>query len=395
MKKHQIETGAYGKKVNQKSVPLQYNPFQTIGNSAALQLMNKDSTNRTIQRKLGLEFQTVGGNENIEPIPGMSQDNNETELMTVPSRFSVTRDGNDLEYVTEAVDEKSDGPSLLRTVDIITKVHDSILQGNSKTVNKKLQQLGFRIAKNGQPNAHPQASIGVELKSIPQLILDFTSKSGHMFGATTNISNTNEQRRMHSTAYYKTARLGEFPENVSGFLHLLSQYITSHEVRMENKPDTDYAKSFMPFMSRTSLYNLFMLLNNDEKTLAYNIICNNPLYTGKTIIEKGVNETNGPPITTEQLMAAMVPGGIDENAPGTDLIASSDFTGVSLLYTDGYGVTPNKSNQRMQEFGMASPTDIGNDRQGAIIELRALERKVAPGEWVRLTQNILALVNPL
>lgn len=219
---------------------------RNIGNQSALQLVEKPAEDEVIQRKIGMEFQTVNGN-NIIKIDGceVTRDPQERPLV-VNELFSVTVDGRDLEYVTAAQD-MNQAVILLEAVRRIVAIHNDIMNDSQDEVKQNLREYGYQINTSGKRDAHPQATVGICLESVPQLIDRMLKKD--MYGGSIPTSGATREeadfmrekiRRCHESEYIRMERmLNERSiansSRIAGFMHLIAQYRASECIRFNNK----------------------------------------------------------------------------------------------------------------------------------------------------------------
>lgn len=386
-----------------------------------------------IQRKVGMEFQTVEGEPNIIKSGRRKVIPFEDNIILRRNGFTVTCDGNDLEYVTEPVDPVT---NLVTIVQHIVFFHDNIYKSvdnaDKKEILTTLDEHGYVLNLLGEQTAHPQASMGVRMEKIDEFIKMVLEPEENIpkFGCSIpNSQNSTIQRDVHSVIYKEIEQklAGENP-NTKGFIQLFFQYYASTVTRAIIKKNAikhggieikmKYAKSFLPIMSRTSLYNLYQLLGRDGAR-AIEII---ESYIGENTSDSSEASDSSGKQSTESIMkkllheeetnifmergdaegmetapCIMFGEMLDDLKAGKDLIAERRLKGVSELYKPAEGATSLEEAQleyrqeRMQQvFQMASPTEISANPQieGAIIELRALERKVQPDKWVEIATHV-------
>ncbi len=242
--------------------------------------------------KIGMEFQTIGGNKNIakrngEPIGcGIKID-------TVDG-IDITVDNNhDLEFITKAVDIDEQGNHMKVEADKAATVFESLLS---------LPAVGNRIAyptdhplytiyRDGEKKAHPQATVGVKFEKLYKLLdafskLTLTSKKkaediGPFFGSTIKraepsyerLSETHQRAGLALGVEKANNAIGEqLSAEEKGFVALLAGFMeiqkktTGKEIMLltgmtERTLEADsmgkLAKNFMPVMPRTSPLDLF------------------------------------------------------------------------------------------------------------------------------------------
>lgn len=161
----------------------------------------------TIQRKIGMEFQTYGGTWNVRKLKDLKDLNgksaeekmqyfsenvergvNVERMLESAGRetlldfgggvgYKVTADGPDLEYITNAFDERTDRAGLIKAVRRAALRHKRYTgtAGSLKFVGGTYHLINgadgiYCINKDGEETAHPQATVGIKYEKIPLLI---------------------------------------------------------------------------------------------------------------------------------------------------------------------------------------------------------------------------------
>ncbi|MCM1106275.1 MAG: hypothetical protein NC355_04945 [Blautia sp.] len=162
-----------------------------------------------VQRKVGLEFQTYKGKWNIKKLRsgrGMAERESEVdnllasagrseepkragellvsaERVTLAKRtgYEITTDGPDLEYVTNAFDEADEIrlAAMIKAAGDAGNSHRKLLTNLPDYAATKVGVNYYKVRKDGEcyymnrlgeQTAHPQATVGVALEKIPELI---------------------------------------------------------------------------------------------------------------------------------------------------------------------------------------------------------------------------------
>lgn len=357
--------------------------------------------NSLLQRKVGFEFQTIGGNWNVyKKTNGGYNIPEHGEHIEDFDGIRVETDGSDLEFITPPIDENKENE--VSTMETKTKNVLSRFISNTyvDTTTSSIKSFpcyeykGFYINLNGNEKAHPQATVGVKMESIIDLLKKIThipiKQGGPVFGHTTfyweNV--TADSSEQENGAHRQQKAIKEsvaFTENscyklspkLKGLIALTEHLIlVNQDAELYNMKRDMYmynmynmnAKNKMPVMPRTSLLNLFMKLEPREQ-LSY---------------KKYLRSKNGLTIMYE----------IEDNKKYTtadllsDLREKSNTIFNQKLY-HGVGDT-----RRMNDI--ANPTDIGNGNIGGIFELRSLPNLIPQDEWgdvVRVVSSLIKNVN--
>lgn len=167
-----------------------------LGNQSMLSI--KDTTcdiSNVIQRKVGLEFQTLGGDWNInmlelKPNEVQAKIHSENDVdvyrkgaprinLDAENHCTVSIDNHkDLEYITDAFDERSQKSELGLAVSIAVARHKKYtstepMPGTHMVGKYRLISNGtdiFCINSEGEPTAHPQATIGIRNEKIEKFL---------------------------------------------------------------------------------------------------------------------------------------------------------------------------------------------------------------------------------
>lgn len=326
-----------------------------------------------IQRKIGFEFQTHGGNKNVEKIGKSIKQN-----IYKGCGFIMKADGSDLEYVTEAVDE-SDAAGLEQKVNNASALHEAICNSNGykgfRDSGKVYIINGYRIFKDGEKTAHPQATVGIELDKVYSFMYEMVNSASAEvatigYGGTTSHVNADNQKDIVSSVLSSVADIDGLSDKGRGFIAIVKQYIEVLKTFPLEQPPVN-AKNAMPFMSRSNLFSYWAELDkNEQKTIDSYI---NGLGKGVIIAKQGNTE-----ITLQNWF--------NDIKSGKDTL--SQFHSVSALFMK-QKMTPNKA---MSKYKIENPLDIGGSRKGLLLELRAMKRKVLPEKWVEVAEAVRKVV---
>ena len=340
-----------------------------------------------IQRKIGFEFQTHGGNINVKKWENRNACFPEHgELIYEGAGFRMETDGTDLEYVTEAVDE-SDAVGLEQKVTNASKLHMDIL--GSKLKHEKFKDRGwyymvdngtqnYLIYKSGQRNAHPQATVGINLNKVYSFMNEMVNTRSKQietigYGGTTSKVNKDKQKKAVKAAISNITSINGLTDKGRGFMAIIEQYIDVCKTFSSKWPVN--AKNAMPFMSRSNLYSYWKALDNDEQN-AIEIQINK--LGENVIIAKEKNNGGSSNLTLKNWF--------DNLKKGNDTLSS--FHSVSNLSLTKEG----EPNKEMQKYNIKNPLDIGDNRIGLLLELRAMKREVPPEKWPEVAEAVRKIV---
>lgn len=360
--------------------------------------------NSLLQRKVGFEFQTIGGNWNVyKKVDGGYARPEHGEPIEDINGIKVETDGLDLEFITPPIDENKENEvsrMAAKTRNVLSRFIWKIRGGKKPRWIKCKEQFfpcyeykGFYINLYGNKTAHPQATVGVKMENIIDLLNEIThipiQPQGPVFGHTTfyreNVTaGSSEQRNgahiqqeaiKKSVAFTKRANLGQVPK-LKGLIALTEHLILVNQdaekhYKKESKEYKMYnlnAKNKMPVMPRTSLWNLFMELEPREQSLYIEYLKSKE---GLTIMYEIPDNT----YTTDDLLSDL------EGRYRNMIFNQKSYHGVG-------------DTDRMD--GITNPTDIGNGNIGGIFELRSLPNEVPQDQWgdvVRVVSSLIKKVN--
>ncbi len=401
----------YLKKTENKSRTLDSNPnaSKQMPVQDILQTYRSDSSGKqfipckessTVQRKVGFEFQTVGGSRNVlKEKPGnigKYESPGHAEVLKSGSGFSIVTDGSDLEYVIEASD---DVVTLTNAVKSAADIHKGIaskkdLAGKEYTnpvvvdglygfyhhVNRKTIKKNYFINKDGEQTAHPQCTVGVKLIKLPDLIA--TLSRSEIGG--TKLYYAASQKTVFTDVSRSISELTDTKDTpgVKGFIALLEQYIdTATKAKLITSKTAKLAKDRMPVMSRTSLLPLFKLLSPDEQTRVKAYFTSKYTNADTTLV---AYERRGQ-VTLKSFMDGLTS---NQDALYHKFNAASDLSESDPEELKRFGIDyPTQIDSRVAK------TDTDATQKGALVEIRALERKVSPNDWEKLSRTVFNVIH--
>lgn len=388
------------------------------------------------QRMVGFEFQTVGGAWNVKKKDGQNWvDPGHGDLIdTLDSKIKVTADGTDLEFITEPVDEREDAEINSLGINVTNAFIDfetRIPQYGS--TNNEVPYNNYLINKLGERNAHPQATVGVKLENIIDLMEHVTNMP-----ITTEIAGQDQPIFGHSTFATqnttseedRTSPAGKQRDAVKKSVDIAKRYPTVHLNKKEKKQtkglialiehlikvnedansDTyspnsnakkDYnanAKNKMPVMPRTSLIDMYLKMENKarKKVLEYLREKPNKIIMYQTTISKAINEgLNRPTLYRE-----VNDDGYTTNALKMDLISKNREWYPSKVYNGiGYTETTERTSRRTDDKSTDIGYDIGTNKkdrvEGGIFELRSLPNQIAPNQWGNVVTKVAQVIKDI
>lgn len=339
----------------------------------------RKSDDDIIQRKIGFEFQTHGGDKNVEKIDGSSPKHG--DFIYQGEGFRMEADGTDLEYVTEPVDE-SDAKGLKQKVTNAANLHITICKGAEykgfRSSGLYYLKNGYRILKSGERTAHPQATVGIDLNKVYSFMNEMVNSSSKQietigYGGTTSKVNEDKQKNDVSAAISKITSINGLEDRGKGFMAIIEQYIDVCKTFSSKWPVN--AKNAMPFMSRSNLYSYWKELKNSEQEAIESYINS---MGEDVIIAKEYNNKGKYKLTLKAWF--------DDLKKGIDTLSSFHSVSNLSLTKDG------KPNKEMKKYNIKKPLDIGNNRIGLLLELRAMKREVSPEQWINVAEAVRSIV---
>lgn len=362
------------------------------------------SGGNVVQRKVGMEFQTVGGARNVF---GANHINGKTDYNGVEAGnpidtcngFTITRDSNtDLEYITNPSENKEE---VVGWAQAAGDKHKTMKNNPNATVSVRYKNKDYNncffynnataINRDGEQKAHPQATIGIKLTGIPDLIGCMLTDSIKI-GGTKPYYVENQKDSLLVVNVLSKHCINNVTEKCKGLIVLLEQYIHASEnmfssgYKSVSGTEEDYVpksistrintsqinltKDTMPIMSRTSILYIYKSLSEEDQGnfISYfegKYDVNNKLVTFSSprpetpILNKSINV-----ITLKEFIDALKQ---DHNPMGI----SKRRTGESSI---NYSYTSD-------DISQWDKIDFDGIKDGIAVELRALEREVAPDRW--------------
>lgn len=274
-----------------------------------------------VQRKIGMEYQTVGGGVNVkkkvkinkgtpQEMDDIIPNPDSVPLFTIDG-IAVTADGGDLEYVTPAVDTPKEA---WIKGNAAAAIHKQL-----KAFNEDFKVPNFSVVKtnpqgkywkgvvnediyyllNFGDTAHPQATVGIKMNKIADLLADlggiedsdkYDDVSGTIKLDRTSINLPKEApreqmqtmrngvRKAQKTVDIYLQKHGIEKKNVTdydsivGILSLLHAYNEQFYIITKFPDAALNAKNAMPVMSRTSLYDAYLALDTVGQTIFKSIL---------------------------------------------------------------------------------------------------------------------------
>lgn len=412
------------------------------------------SPGAVVQRLVGVEFQLMGeGCDEDILVPasdgeGMQSCPCGARLKEYPDAgFSITGDGGSYEFVTEAVDERTDkgvndlqtfcknAAKAKRTLPAILGVGEETQDRIEGYKQYKNGSQMYYVRKPSSNRAHPQATMGLRLDRLftgvktliermdaqtpagprertPQSITDLYVKYGG-----TKLKLKDSQKMLLKELKNKGEDLkvqfpGKTRETAMGLMLLLGSMARGTADYYKTMKVPVNAKSAMPLMARTSLYEVYRKLDQADRDKILeckqgepgNLLLN--YIAGKSQLRKQpdgtvANKKEGTTILDTVLaLEKRETGGLEmvtlgqwlENLPEQGAIMESPFSqrkmdGIDKIY-DG----------KNMYSGMECATDIGQDEEatgkkveGMLVELRHLQRGVKSKDWGTFGRDVALL----
>lgn len=391
------------------------------------------SSSHIIQKKIGMEYQTVGGAPNVY----VKEDGKDEEVNSVHGKFffetdthiKVTADGSDLEYVTPAVE----------TAAAAKEAGENAKQVHLALKNDNVQHReGSRVYtfKDLGETAHPQATVGIRMDKISDLLTNLGGRNG---GVEKNTDSSEgfglglTSSKLPDTALTLQAKImreapkearravddylkGSDPkikkamkdyDSIVGLLSLLIAYNRQFSIIFNHPEAALNAKNAMPVMSRTSLYDIYCKLKTDTDREIFKGSLDivkwdemSAIYSrqffGRTVLAGQYHgKRKGRP--WEFVSLEKWKEGLDS---GEDKMYNKFHSFGSLADPDGSHTKLGEEKLReetLRGFGIGRSTDIGmgDDIFGILAELRGLERGVHYDRWGKIAEQVAHLVNRL
>lgn len=358
------------------------------------------------QRMVGFEFQTVGGVWNVKKKDGQNWvDPGHGDLIDTLDKIKVTADGTDLEFITEPVDERKDTEinSLKESatnayVDFETKITPP------SNTDDKVPYNNYLINKLGERNAHPQATVGVKLENIIDLMehvidMPITTETdgtpqpifGHSTFATQNTTNPNDktsyagkQRDAVKTSLQKTSRhIGKRTienKKALGLITLIEHFIQVNKDANIYSGDLhkDYhtnAKNKMPIMPRTALNDIYKKIGKKARKIVNNYLMGEQ---GHDIVMSEFPNNN---YTINDLRTDFKSCISKKKI----ILDQKGYHGIG----DTENMVSNRTTDKSTDIGYDTPTERV---EGGIFELRSLPNQIAPEQWGNVVTKVAQVI---
>ena len=254
------------------------------------------------------------------------------------------------------------------------------LYGFYHHVNRKTIKKNYFINKDGEQTAHPQCTVGVKLIKLPDLIA--TLSRSEIGG--TKLYYAASQKTVFTDVSRSISELTDTKDTpgVKGFIALLEQYIdTATKAKLITSKTAKLAKDRMPVMSRTSLLPLFKLLSPDEQTRVKAYFTSKYTNADTTLV---AYERRGQ-VTLKSFMDGLTS---NQDALYHKFNAASDLSESDPEELKRFGIDyPTQIDSRVAK------TDTDATQKGALVEIRALERKVSPNDWEKLSRTVFNVIH--
>ncbi|RKI44399.1 hypothetical protein D7V86_01640 [bacterium D16-51] len=406
------------------------------------------SVTKAIQRKVGLEFQVMGNRKKILMKNG-KECGHGIELKKEVG-YKITADMGDYEYVTDPVDERSEDEirRLEEACSDMAVKHRGLWRELkpdwSKTRDRKagywpyfINRRQFWLPQPTVNSAHPQATVGIRVDKLGTFVEKYIEKAKKAPGLS-YLSNGGTKKKLKAQqdsllsttleqqSQYK-ARDADVTDAEAGFLSILAAMIQGMYGYYKEKEEYPInAKSAMPLMPRTSLYDVFLKLSSEERekiaavlgnynavprTHLADFISNIPsarMIGGEIKVDdvspenilniiiaaETPDDEGGVPkiVTLRQWLSGLPDIGRTSPIISSDILARN-FNAVSELFGERTGA------YRLYA-GMSRSTDIGYDEdssgtlervEGMLIEIRNMQRNVPVEKWKDVAREVAEL----
>ena len=402
-----------------------------------------------VQRKVGMEFQVMAGGRDVLDSDGNSCGHG--VLLKKENGYDITGDMGDYEYVVDPIDERTDAgvERLKQCCKEAGEAHKNIFSELQLVPTKSDEYMEYTVQDGGSAatcnirqskctKAHPQATVGIKLDKLGKFVEEYMreDKTYQMpyqrkptilrldHGGTKKNIAAGQVKVLKSIGKKNAHVIGgmkPFSEE-SGFLSILASMVQNFYLYYSKRRDFPVnAKSAMPLMPRTSLYDAFLKLPQTFQDRLKNLgdgteVSNQMLrrIVGSSLARKnghGIRVVDSP---NKDMMQAVIAAETPFDPPDDRLenvisieewvaslpavpISSPDifenFNGVSALY----GEVSASEDEKELYSGMKRSTDIGYDAdeqhkvEGMLIELRDLQRGVDCALWGTVARDVALL----
>lgn len=393
----------------------------------------------TVQRKIGLEFQTLANLwiepeadedkgydveakdfESAEVYKGMRKLLYGDKVFSMPGFFHIESDDGDVEFVTEPFDEDQAGfVKLTMAVQLMRRFAELIQDGRTEfkdvvagfgtgtfdAVRNKGEEedsgdkvyVGNMKDTDEPPDltASPQASIGIRLDKIIDMyeavVKDKKLSSFALWGT----DNPAEHRSQKVTKdSLKSAKNADRSSKLDNFIFLVINYLQGAKAYSPDLTDSkNYPKVAHPVMVRTNFKSLYKQLSGEEQKRFAEY--KNGYLSRKTgrkfsepIYEKGYWDDNKKfHKPKEVLTISQWLDSIEEGGGAPDKL--SRLPGMAV----GRGMGAMKNVDQVDKTDAEGKAKVASP--GAVFELRRMMTRVPPDSWPELAQGVHHAVNAI
>lgn len=198
--------------------------------------------------------------------------------------YKISADGEDLEYITQAFDERTEQYKLLQAVTKASEMHEKITEGRESEpfvgVIKKVGTLYriesggniYYINQSGEKKAHPQATVGVKFESIPDLFTEIASSNtteGVNYLVENKASRPIAKQSFQSIHDLSTKSYPSASKKAQAFLQLIEHYITIIKLSYVEKDEQDktYGEVVRVYNFLKSIVNKTFIIPDSKQTI--------------------------------------------------------------------------------------------------------------------------------
>lgn len=432
MTRGETATAPWTQKTAARATPVPQNP---VGN--------------VVQRNLGFEFQTFKEGGSRDGSTGFKEYKtprrgtrsvwtklNDHAVYAKGSDWHVESDGGDLEVVTDHTKVTEDAKGRRKLGEILDSIESTLanVPTTAQVIGKDASQVdsiatalpgltltgtgtardnnGVRLIRTREVYAHPQATLGLKLDKLLEMMELISKSQQHKVDPTEkerlakqvgwyhgdeaerlrkNVESSADKAR----AYVASLKDPKITDKFTGFLALVSSYILGGSAPAEQV----YGKNVTPFMSRSNLVSVFgSMSDNERKYFRYMVS------TPKAMSELA-KAMAWPIVTTRSDPSSLFKEGTREGSasvrPETKFPIADWLTAITrevrpadrLVTTTGPDPDhPDRGTERtFRGFGT-----MGLDGDKTVVELRKLKGKVKLADWKTFALNmfdLLTLVN--
>ncbi len=393
------------------------------------------NTGTPLQRKIGMEFQVMGSTDVLD---SNQESSAHGILLKKCDGFNITADMGNYEYVTKPVDERLDSEidNLKRYCDNSGRSHRNITQKlnpDKPTIyhndywqyTPEDSATHYWVRQSRKKTAHPQATVGIRLDKLTTFVKEYVKDSTDRLTAPRRkfiLAHGGTKKRIAGEQHSELRAISINQESLQGMtslspkahglLTMLSIMARNYYLYRKKYGNPVNAKSAIPIMPRTSLYDIFATLTPVEQTLIknLNITQNSDILSyivGDSHARKDTSKDNGfPPktvanATTNMLQVVLA---CESNTAREQVTSLADFLGSLPLpgspsgqdVFSTYHSLSSISNTDTAGFDISRSTDIGYDHDaeqihGMLLELRDLQRGVETSQWSAVAEKAAKL----